>query len=125
MQHDTPGETAQPGGIFHDWLRDTSTPPIPGKTMPLLQVVERDYTAIADKLATVGPLAERLGFTIKNVTYRLEHEVERLGAVNGVMLGGAGDGRPALDTDVKMAEAILAFSGTTNGELATQGFPFA
>ena len=38
------------------------------------------------------------------------------------MLGGAADGRPALDTDVKMAEAILTFSGTTNGELAAQGF---
>jgi nitrate reductase alpha subunit len=38
------------------------------------------------------------------------------------MLGGAGDGRPAIDTDVKLAEAILSFSGTTNGELAVQGF---
>ena len=38
------------------------------------------------------------------------------------MLGGAGDGRPAIDTDEKMAEAILTFSGTTNGELAVQGF---
>ena len=38
------------------------------------------------------------------------------------MLGGAADGRPAIDTDAKMAEAILTFSGTTNGELAVQGF---
>ena len=38
------------------------------------------------------------------------------------MLGGAADGRPAIDTDAKMAEAILTLSGTTNGELATQGF---
>ena len=38
------------------------------------------------------------------------------------MLGGAGDGRPALDTDAKMAEAILALSGTTNGRLAVEGF---
>ena len=42
---------------------------------------------------------------------------------NGVMLGGAGDGRPAIDTDVKLAEAILTFSGTTNGELAVAGLP--
>ena len=46
----------------------------------------------------------------------------RLAAKNGVMLGGAGDGRPAIDTDEKMAEAILTFSGTTNGHLAVQGF---
>jgi nitrate reductase alpha subunit len=38
------------------------------------------------------------------------------------MLGGAGDGRPAIDTDSKLAEAILTFSGTTNGALAVQGF---
>ncbi len=121
MQHDTPGETAQPGGVVRDWRRG-DVPPIPGQTMPMLQVVERDYTAIADKLAAVGPLADRLGFTVKNVTYRLEHEVERLARLNGVMLGGAADGRPAMDTDVKMAETILTLSGTTNGELAVQGF---
>jgi nitrate reductase / nitrite oxidoreductase, alpha subunit len=38
------------------------------------------------------------------------------------MLGGAADGRPAMDTDVKMAQTILSLSGTTNGELAVQGF---
>ena len=65
--------------------------------MPALQVVERDYTAIADKLAAVGPLADWLGFTVKNVTYRLEHagRPARPGC-NGVMLGGAGR-RPAGD----------------------------
>ncbi|MDN5763132.1 MAG: nitrate reductase subunit alpha, partial [Microlunatus sp.] len=121
MQHDTPGETSQPGGVVRDWTRG-DVAPIPGKTMPALQIVERDYTAVADKLATVGPLADRLGFTVKNVTYRLEEQVERLASSTGVMRGGAGDGRPAIDTDVKLAEAILTFSGTTNGELANQGF---
>ena len=54
LQHDTPGET----------------PLDPDHTRPVYQVVERDYTAIADKLASVGPLADSLGFTVKNVTYR-------------------------------------------------------
>src|SRR4029079_8831737 len=49
-------------------------------------------------------------------------EIAYLSAKNGVMLGGAGDGRPAIDTDAKMAEAVLALSGTTNGRLAVQGF---
>jgi nitrate reductase alpha subunit len=121
LQHDTPGETAQPGGVARDWRRG-DVAPIPGRTMPALHVVERDYTAIADKLATLGPLADTLGFTVKGLTYRVEHEVERLAHLNGVMYGGAGEGRPAMDTDVKMAEAILSLSGTTNGELAVQGF---
>ena len=121
LQHDTPGETAQPGGVVRDWTGDDVARG-PGQNMPAFTVVERDYTAIADKLAAVGPLADTLGFTVKNVTYRLEEQLDRLGRSNGVMLGGAADGRPAIDTDAKMAEAILTFSGTTNGELAVQGF---
>jgi nitrate reductase alpha subunit len=121
LQHDTPGQLAQPGGIVRDW-RDTDIPAVPGQNMPAFSVVERDYTAIADKLAAVGPLADKLGFTVKNVTYKLAGPLERLSRSNGVMLGGAADGRPAIDTDAKMAEAILAFSGTTNGALSVQGF---
>ena len=121
MQHDTPGETAQPHGVVRDWKRGDVLGR-PGKTMPSFQIVERDYTAIADKLAAIGPLADKLGFTVKNITYRLEHQTAQLAASGGVMLGGAADGRPAIDTDAKMAEAILTFSGTTNGELAVQGF---
>ncbi len=121
LQHDTPGETAQPGGVVRDW-KDDGVAGVPGQNMPTFVVVERDYTAIADKLAAIGPLADSLGFTVKNVTYRLEEQTAALARSNGVMLGGAADGRPAIDTDAKMAEAILRLSGTTNGELAVQGF---
>ena len=121
MQHDTPGQTAQPGGSVRDW-RDGDVDPEPGKTMPAFTVVERDYTAIADKLRAVGPLAEELGFTVKNITYDVGDEVRRLAGHHGVMSHGAAGGRPALDTDSKLADAILAFSGTTNGALALQGF---
>ncbi|WP_445155539.1 nitrate reductase subunit alpha [Arthrobacter sp. Hor0625] len=121
LQHDTPGQLAQPGGVVRDW-RENGIPAVPGQNMPVLSVVERDYTAIADKLAAVGPLAGKLGFTVKNVTYNLAGPLKRLGQTNGVMLGGAADGRPAIDTDAKLAEAILAFSGTTNGALSVQGF---
>ncbi|MGN7199381.1 nitrate reductase subunit alpha [Arthrobacter sp. SAFR-044] len=121
LQHDTPGQLAQPGGRVRDW-RDPDIPAVPGQNMPVFSVVERDYTAIADKLAAVGPLADKLGFTVKNVTYKMAEPLARLSHANGVMLGGAADGRPAMDTDSKMAEAILAFSGTTNGALSVQGF---
>ncbi|MGC5256246.1 nitrate reductase subunit alpha [Gordonia sp. DT218] len=123
LQHDTPGEIAQPHGRVADWWgSDGAVPGHPGRNMPNFSVVERDYTAIADKLGTVGPLADSLGFSVKNVTYELTAQTRKLAESNGVMLGGAGDGRPAIDTDAKLAEAILALSGTTNGELAVQGF---
>src|SRR5215213_11888175 len=53
MQHDTAGETAQPNGVVRDWKRGDVIG-MPGKTMPTFQIVERDYTAIADKLAAIG-----------------------------------------------------------------------
>jgi nitrate reductase alpha subunit len=125
LQHDTPGETAQPGGRVLDWRRG-EVAPVPGRTMPAFTVVERDFGSVADKLASLGPLVETLGLTTKAITVVPDDEVAYLGAKNGVMLAGpAGspaDGRPALDTDAKMAEAILALSGTTNGRLAVQGF---
>jgi nitrate reductase alpha subunit len=64
LLHDTPGETAQPGGVARDW-RVGQAEPVPGRTMPAFAVVERDYAAVADKLAALGPLAEQLGLTTK------------------------------------------------------------
>ena len=120
-QHDTPGETAQPGGVLLDW-RAGECEPVPGRTMPALTVVERDYPAVADKMATLGPLVEQLGLPAKGIALRPDEEVARLREGNGAKRGGPADGRPLLDTAVKAANAILALSGTTNGRLATQGF---
>lgn len=122
LQHDTPGEVKQPGGVERDWRHDPDIPAEPGVNMPALMLVERDYTAIADKLTSVGPLADRLGFTIKNITYDVTHQVTHLARQHGVLEEGPAAGRPAIDTDERLAQAILTFSGTTNGELATQGF---
>ena len=122
LQHDTPGETAQPGGRVRDW-RSGECPAVPGRTMPNFVVVERDYPAVAEKMASIGPLIERLGMTTKAVTYHPDEEIARLAAKNGVMLGGAGDGRPAIDTDAKMAEAILALSGHHERPARGAGLP--
>ncbi|MEV5981234.1 nitrate reductase subunit alpha [Streptomyces sp. NPDC052114] len=121
LQHDTPGEIAQPGGVVLDW-RKGECEAVPGKTMPNLTVVERDYTAIGAKFASLGPLVERLGLPVKGIAFHPDQEVEDLRERNGVVRGGPADGRPALDTAVKAANTILALSGTTNGRLATQGF---
>ncbi|WP_327352129.1 nitrate reductase subunit alpha [Streptomyces sp. NBC_01304] len=121
LQHDTPGETAQPGGVVLDW-KNGDCEPVPGRTMPGLAVVERDYTAIGEKFASLGPLVEKLGLPVKGIAFRPDQEVESLKERNGTVRGGPADGRPLLDTAVKAANTILALSGTTNGRLATQGF---
>ena len=50
LQHDTPGETAQPGGRVLDW-RAGEVEAVPGRTMPNFVAVERDYPAVAEKMA--------------------------------------------------------------------------
>ncbi|GAA2472343.1 nitrate reductase subunit alpha [Streptomyces mauvecolor] len=120
LHHDTPGEVAQPGGSTPEWQGGPS--PVPGFNMPDLTLVERDYTAVADRLAALGPLAEQHGMTVKGVTVHPGPEARWLASRCGVAPEGPASGRPLLDTDVKLCEAILALSGTTNGRLAAEGF---
>ncbi|MEY9956656.1 nitrate reductase alpha subunit [Streptacidiphilus sp. MAP5-52] len=121
LAHDTPAELAQPGGVALDW-RAGECEPVPGQTFPALTVVERDYPAVAAKLAALGPLVEQMGLTTKGVTFRPDQEVAWLAAANGTSSAGPAAGRPLLDTAVKACNTILALSGTTNGRLAVQGF---
>ncbi|MFD6101602.1 molybdopterin dinucleotide binding domain-containing protein, partial [Nocardia salmonicida] len=121
LQHDTPGAMAYPHGIQSNW-RDTGEIPVPGKTMGPLAVVERNYAAIAEKWAALGPLVEKAGLTTKGITLFPEQEVVELGRLHGVMNSGVAAGRPALETAEKMAETILMLSGTSNGRLAVAGF---
>jgi nitrate reductase / nitrite oxidoreductase, alpha subunit len=121
LLHDTPDALAYPHGVVRDWKRGDCEP-VPGQTMPKLITVERDYAAIADKMGALGPLLDTLGATTKGVTFEVSREIEYLRHKNGIVRGGAGDGRPAIARDVQACEAILALSGTTNGHLSTQGF---
>ncbi|MFE9747060.1 nitrate reductase subunit alpha [Saccharothrix saharensis] len=121
LTHDTADATAQPGGRVLDW-KTGECEPIPGKTMPRLVLVERDYPAVADKMAALGPLVEQVGLTTKGVTVHPDEEVEYLKGANGTVSSGVAAGRPSLAKDTHAAEAILALSGTTNGRLATEGF---
>jgi nitrate reductase / nitrite oxidoreductase, alpha subunit len=121
LAHDTADEIAQPLGEVRDW-RAGECEPVPGKTMPKLIVVERDYPNVAAKWAALGPLVERLGTQVKGVSWTADEEVSELRAKNGTVRGGVADGRPSLERVQDACEVILALSGTTNGRLATEGF---
>jgi len=116
LQHDTPDVMATPHGTVQD------LPLKPGVTMAKLIVVERDYPALADKWKTLGPLSEKVGMVTKGITYHPEAEIAMLGQLNGTVEAGPMAGRVRLDTDRRACEMVLAFSGTTNGRLAVQGF---
>ncbi len=121
LMHDSPDELAQPGGAVRDW-KVGECEPVPGVTMPRLVTIERDYAAVAEKMAALGPLVDTLGTTTKGVTWVPDGAVDYLRRANGVARGGAAGGRPSLERDVHLAEAILALSGTTNGQVAVQAW---
>ena len=121
LAHDTPDEISQPHGQVLDW-RAGECEPIPGRTMPKLTVVERDYPNVAAHHAALGPLTETLGAAVKGASWKPVEEVEWLGRQNGLVRGGVTDGRPSLDRVEHACEAILALSGTTNGRIALEGF---
>jgi nitrate reductase alpha subunit len=121
LWHDTPEAMANEHGVVRDWKRGECEP-VPGKTMPVLAVVERDYAATYQKMTSIGPLFEKVGNATKGILYDVTREVDYLRRKNGVRHGGVGDGQPKLDTAINVAETIMALSGTTNGHFATQGF---
>ena len=121
LLHDSPDELAQPFGEVRDW-RKGECEPIPGRTMPKLIAVERDYSLVHNKMRALGPLVEKLGPAWKGITFDAKQEVRELGARNGLSRFGVTEGRPLLDRADQVCEAILALSGTTNGRLAVQGF---
>ncbi|HEX6228438.1 MAG TPA: nitrate reductase subunit alpha [Solirubrobacterales bacterium] len=121
LTHDTADEIAQPLGEVRDW-RAGECEPVPGRTMPKLVVVERDYPRVAERWRALGPLVEELGTAVKGVKWVADEEVAELAAKNGTVRGGVADGRPRLDRVEHACEAILALSGTTNGRLAVEGF---
>ena len=103
LLHDTPDELAQ--REVRDW-RAGECEPVPGRTMPKLVVVERDYRAVAGRMRTVGPLLAEQGVSAKGISW----------AGDDIEPGSR------LDTARDVCDAILALSGTTNGAVALKGW---
>ncbi|PTQ51806.1 MAG: Respiratory nitrate reductase alpha chain [Hydrogenibacillus schlegelii] len=121
LLHDTPDELAQPYGRVADW-KTGEAEPIPGKTMPHVHVVERDYGAVYEKMTALGPLVAEKPFGVKGIAWSAREEYELLKRTLGMATGGTAGGCPRLATERDVAEAILTLSSTTNGKMAVQAW---
>lgn len=120
--HDTPQELAQPLGKVKDWSKGECEP-IPGKTMPQIHVVERDYTQLFDKMTALGPNIAKLPYGIKGINWSAKEEYEQLKKLLGtVQKASIADGCPDISEAKKVAEAILTLSSTTNGKVAVKAW---
>ncbi|MFZ5957806.1 nitrate reductase subunit alpha [Pseudomonas knackmussii] len=119
LQHDSPGELAQPQ--VRDWKKGECEP-IPGKTMPSLIEVKRNYPETYERFSSVGPLLESIGNGGKGIAWQTQEEVELLGKLNYRKPDGPAAGRPQLASAVDAAEMILALAPETNGQVAVKAW---
>ncbi|MGC0271380.1 nitrate reductase subunit alpha [Pseudactinotalea sp. Z1739] len=121
LWHDTPEAMATVHGRVKDW-KTGEVEPVPGKTLPVLAEVVRDYPATYERMTAVGPLLEKVGMLTKGVAYDVKREVDLLRHRNGTVRSGSAKGMPRLETDIQFAESIMHLSATCNGHLSTLGF---
>jgi nitrate reductase alpha subunit len=118
MQHDSPFEMAQPLGQVRDWKKGECEP-VPGKTMPLIKLVERDFGNTYRKYIALGPLMTKVGNNVKGLDWNTEQEYEELKHANGtVREAGVSQGMPSLEEDIYVCDAVMRMAPETNGEVA-------
>jgi nitrate reductase alpha subunit len=121
IMHDTPGELAQPFDP-KDWGKGECEP-LPGKTMPAMTVVERDYPNTYRKFTALGPLMSKIGNGGKGIAWKTDSEVAFLATLNGkVAEPGVSEGLPRIETDMDAAEVILTLAPETNGQVAVKSW---
>ena len=120
LLHDSPGEITQ--AAVRDW-RKGECEPVPGKTMPTLSVVARDYANTYRMMTALGPLAAKPGIGSKGIMWPAEEEYEELKQKLGTVAEpGVSQGMPSLETGKQVAEAILVLAPETNGEVALKSW---
>ncbi len=121
IQHDSAAELAQPFDV-RDWSKGECEA-IPGKTMPQITVVERDYPNTFKRFTALGPLLKAAGNGGKGISWKTDHEVDLLTALNGAVLEeGQTKGLARIDTDIDACETILMLAPETNGEVAVKAW---
>ncbi|MGZ6142569.1 MAG: molybdopterin dinucleotide binding domain-containing protein, partial [Myxococcales bacterium] len=105
LAHDTPAEMAQ--REVRDWSKGECEP-VPGKTMPGLAIVTRDYAHLYERFVQLGPGARTL--SAHGISWDVGDFYDQLPR------GGR------IETAREAAEAILRLAPETNGESAFRAY---
>src|SRR5262252_5747967 len=118
LAHDSAAEIAQ--SDMKDWLHG-EIEAIPGKTMPGLKVVTRDYRNLYNQYISFGPLVRSNGLGAHGTHYNVEDEYDHALQASPVT-SWAGNKYPSLFEDEQVCNMILQFATVTNGELAYRSY---
>lgn len=115
--HDTPAEISQ--SEVHAWYRGECAA-VPGRTMPHLSVVERDYANIYERFVSLGTKM-REGMREKGISWEVADLYDEL-MERAPVREWQGETFPSLEDVVDAANVILHFAPETNGEAACRSF---
>jgi nitrate reductase alpha subunit len=121
LLHDTPDEISQPR--IKDWSKGECEA-IPGKTMPHIKIVDRDYANLYNRFISLGPLV-RNGLGAHGVKYETKDLYDEVVADRThPTVEWGGSKYPSIKRAEEAADMILHFAPETNGELAYRGYKF-
>ncbi|GFO66695.1 nitrate reductase subunit alpha [Geomonas limicola] len=116
LSHDSPAEISQ--RTVCDWKLGECEP-VPGKTMPQLSIVERDYPKLYQRYLSLGPKMTRLG--AHGISYDTSDVCESL-ARQLPTRSWQGERYVDLSDERVVADVILSLAPETNGELARRAY---
>ncbi|GBD21510.1 Respiratory nitrate reductase 1 alpha chain [bacterium HR28] len=124
LWHDTPDEIAQPS--VRDWA-EGECEPIPGKTMPHLRVVERNYVDLYNRFISLGRLIRQDGISGNGVHIPIQKFYDDLleHPVGGTpdpwklrCVQWNGEKYPALEDPLDVANVLMYLAPECNGEVS-------
>ncbi len=118
LPHDTPAEIAQ--AEIRDWVTG-EVEAVPGKTMPAIKVVERDYRNLYKQFISFGPLARANGLGAHGTHYGIEDFYDEMQERPSSQEWEGGK-YPSLKDDEDVCNTILELATVTNGELSFRSY---
>ena len=134
LAHDTAAEIAQSEPL--DWFRGECEA-IPGKTMPGLSIVSRDYRNVYKQFISFGPEARKNGLGAHGTHYAIDDFYDAMLTTHPTVcwnhegssepcfeINGTSDCKryPSLKEDEDAVDVILHLATVTNGELAYRSY---
>ena len=120
LAHDTPDEITQP--TVKDWGAGECEP-VPGRTMPHMKMVDRDYTKLYDRFISLGPNVRANGMGAHGVKYAIADLYDEIvESRTHPTVEHGGQRYPSLYDAEHAADLILHLAPETNGELAYRAY---
>jgi len=121
LQHDTPMEISETSEAL-DW-KEHGLELKPGKNMPKIIQLERNYPETYNRFTTLGPLMEKIGNGSKGISWNTVEEIGLLKELNRTSdHEGETKGMVNIETGIQAAEVILALAPETNGHVAVKAW---